>query len=265
MRLVFCALTFVVVLGGCSNPAEELVRREMIDPDSAQFEEISTCPGDSSLTTGRVNGKNRMGAYTGFTAFFVEGDTVHFAGEDSSTNFLQLIDRCYDTGRTADAAADAGISSPDSGDSSGNWIVSTDRDPIDDSAVIVASLNAESGQGRLGGTVSIVARCASNTTEFYADWVNYLGDDSRSVYDEYKNVEVRVGDNPAASERWSISTDKQATFAPAAVPLLKRMANSDRLVLRTTPYNESPVTAVFDLTGIEEAIRPLAEECSWEL
>ena len=113
--------------------------------------------------------------------------------------------------------------------------------------------------------MTIVARCGSNKTELYAIWNTYVGDDSNSVYDEFKNVEVRIGDAPANTERWSVSTDKQATFAGAAVPMLKAMAGEEKLVLRTTPYGENPITAVFDLSGFREAVSPIAKECNWEL
>lgn len=99
----------------------------------------------------------------------------------------------------------------------------------------------------------------------YVVWHEYLGDDSGSVYDEYKNVEVRVGDGKPQLQRWGISTDKQATFAPAAIDLLRQTASQKRLVIQTTPYNESPITAVFDLAGTKNAINEIAEACNWEI
>jgi hypothetical protein len=111
-----------------------------------------------------------------------------------------------------------------------------------------------------------IARCDSNKTEVYVNWNDYLGDDSRSAYNEWKYVTVRVGDEDARQQQWSISTDSKATFAPgSSVELLRRMAKVDRLVLQTTPYNENPITAVFDLKGIDKALKPVAEECKWQL
>lgn len=60
------------------------------------------------------------------------------------------------------------------------------------------------------------------------------------------------------------SSDNSATFYPGDhEELIKRLAVSKRLVARTQPYNESPVTAVFDLTSIREAVTPVREACGF--
>lgn len=254
-RLVVLA-TSATLISGCSNPAEEAVRNQLIDPESAMFREIKACTGDSSITMGEVNGKNRMGAYTGFEPFFYESGAVYFAG---SPEFMAVMNRCYSDLARADTAADTAT------DTGGAWHTNENRDPIDDSAVITATLDAESGRSTLGQPVTLVVRCGSNTTEVYAIWNDYVGDDSSSVYNEYKNVEVRVGDAPAQTQQWGVSTDKQATFANAPVPLLREMVGQERLALRITPYGENPITAIFALEGIREAVEPIAEECDWRL
>lgn len=258
-----------MALSSCGNPAEDAVRKSMIDGESARFREVTRCTAAPEIYTGEVNGKNRMGAYVGFAPFFVEGNAVYFAGDDQ---FLPVMKRCYGD-VLSDDATEAGIGATDSGsptDSAspvdavkGAWVTDVDVDPIDDSKRIIVSLPAKSGSSRFDGPVDFVARCASNSTQVYAIWHDYVGDDSNSVYDEYKRIEVRVGDAPARTERWSVSTDKEATFAPSAIELLRKMKGAKRLVLRTTPYNEAPVTAVFDLEGFDEAIGPIAEECGW--
>lgn len=35
------------------------------------------------------------------------------------------------------------------------------------------------------------------------------------------------------------------------------------MIVRFTPFNESPVTAKFNITGLEEAIKPLRDSCGW--
>lgn len=261
MKRIAVTLSISFLAAGCSNAAEEAVRAELIDPDSAQFREVETCFGDRDIIRGEVNGKNRMGAYTGFEFFFVDHGVVYFAGTDG---VMEVMDRCYKTGdldvQEESAANGRSEDLPDLGD----WMTNTDRDPIDDSAVVTATLIAESGQAKFGDPVTLVARCSSNKTELYAIWNEYVGDDSRSVYNEYKNVEVRVGDDPARTEQWGISTDKQATFANSAVALLKEMDGKEKLALRMTPYGENPITAIFNLTGFRGAVEPIANECDWE-
>lgn len=263
----FCAVVCAsVMLGSCGNPAEDAVRAELIDGESARFRDVARCSGDSEIWRGDVNGKNRMGAYTGFEPFFYDGIAVAFL---SSDNFSDMMGRCYSNldamaADVKDAAEDAEAEMAGN-TTNGKWVIDSSTNPLDDSKTSTATLAADEGTSRFNGPVRFVARCQSNQTEVYVVWHEYLGDDSRSVYDEYKMVDVRVGDAESSSQQWGISTDKQATFAPASIDLLRQMAKQKRLVMQTTPYNESPITAVFDLTGAKAAIGEVAKTCNWEL
>ena len=148
----------------------------------------------------------------------------------------------------------------------GKWRVRRDKNPIDDSERVVIVLTAESGKGRLGRPVTLVARCQSKKTEVYIDWETYVGDDSRSVYEDWKWVTVRIGSGPAEKQKWGISTSKDSTFAPNwAGNLLKQMSKSDRLIVQLTPYGESPITAIFATAGLSSALEPLANACGWKV
>ncbi|MFC3033322.1 type VI secretion system-associated protein TagO [Pseudoalteromonas fenneropenaei] len=146
-------------------------------------------------------------------------------------------------------------SQPTSIEGKGKWDVSIDVNPIDDSKTVSLILHADSGKNRWGKPVYLVARCKSKTTDLYIGWNNYLGRES--------DVLTRVGDNKAVTQRWSMSSDKKATFHNAPIPFLKEMLTSSKLVAQVTPYNESPVTAIFDTSGLENAIIPLRETCNW--
>lgn len=148
----------------------------------------------------------------------------------------------------------------------GKWNVSRDKNPLDDTERVIMSLLADTGKSTYGKTISFVARCQSNKTEAYINWNDYLGDDSYDVYDEWKWVTIRIGDAKAQRQRWGLSTDSEATFAPDwAGDLLKRMVKADTFLAQVTPYNENPVTAIFDTKGMAAALRPLAETCRWTL
>jgi type VI secretion system protein VasI len=137
----------------------------------------------------------------------------------------------------------------------GKWKVSVDVNPIDDSKTVTLVLDADSGKNRWGNPVFLVARCKSNTTDLYIGWNDYLGSEA--------DVLTRVGDNKAVTQRWSMSTDKKASFHRKPIPFLKEMLTSPKLVAQVTPYNESPVTAIFNTAGLKNAIKPLRETCSW--
>lgn len=145
------------------------------------------------------------------------------------------------------------------------WSVSKTTNPVDDTPTVVAVLAATEGRSKWGEVVTLFARCRSNTTELYVDWGDYLGNDG-DIYNNFKRVTVRVGASAARKERWSLSTDSKATFAPSwAGSLMRELVTADRLVLQTVPFNESPTTAIFDLAGAKDALGQIAETCQWQI
>jgi type VI secretion system protein VasI len=148
----------------------------------------------------------------------------------------------------------------------GKWVVSKDTNPIDDSERVILALEADAGSGSFGQGITLVARCQSGMTEVFVQWHDYLGSDSGDIYSDWKRVTVRIGSDKATSEKWGVSTDGTATFAPKwAGELLRKMAATDKLILQTTPYSSKPITAVFDTRGLANAITPLTQACGWSL
>jgi type VI secretion system protein VasI len=137
----------------------------------------------------------------------------------------------------------------------GKWDVNVEKNPIDDSTTVYLILEAEGATSRLGNPVALVARCKSNKTVLYINWNDYLGSEVTVV--------TRVGSSKAVTQSWGISTDKKSSFHPNPIAFLKKMLTTNKLVAQVTPYNESPVTAIFDTTGLENAIKPLRKTCSW--
>jgi type VI secretion system protein VasI len=156
---------------------------------------------------------------------------------------------CFDTlakGRALPAAS-AGPETP-LGDV-GKWEVDIKTNPVDDSRTVILILKEEDQKAGL------ILRCQQGKPEVYIGWLNYLGSDEPSVL-------TRVGDQPAETRRWSLSTDKRATFYPGDDgKLMLELEGVDRFVAQVTPYSESPVTAVFDVRGLSKAIEPLASTC----
>jgi type VI secretion system protein VasI len=170
----------------------------------------------------------------------VEGDLARLECFDNLAKKKNL------DGRQAQPASIAG---------KGKWNVFVDVNPIDDSKTVTLSLDSDSGENRWGESVFLIARCKSNTTDLYIGWNDYLGSEA--------DVLTRVGDNKAITQRWSMSTDKKATFHSTPISFLKGMLTSTKMVAQVTPYNESPVTAIFNTSGLENAIIPLRETCNW--
>lgn len=137
----------------------------------------------------------------------------------------------------------------------GKWKVDVEVNPIDDSKTVTMVLSADSGKSSWGKTIYLIARCKSGKTELYINWQDYLGSESY--------VLTRVGKKDAVTRKWSLSTNSQATFHPNSISFLKEMLTSSKLVAQTTPYSDSPVTAIFDTSGMEKSIEPLRETCRW--
>ena len=133
--------------------------------------------------------------------------------------------------------------------------MSVDVNPIDDSKTVTLILEAESGQSRLGEAVYLVARCKSNETNLFIGWNDYLGSEA--------SVLTRVGKNKAITQTWIMSTSSTSTFHRKPIPFIKEMLSSNKLVTQVTPYNESPVTAIFNTSGLQNAVKPLRETCGW--
>jgi type VI secretion system protein VasI len=139
----------------------------------------------------------------------------------------------------------------------GGWIVNTKTNPVDHSRTVTLILTAEEGKSRWGTSIILVLRCASNETELYINWLDYLGSEA--------SVLTRVDREKAKTQRWNLSTDSKATFYPRnSIIFIKRLISAKQLVAQVTPYGESPVTAVFNLAGLSNAIKPLQETCGWQ-
>jgi len=140
----------------------------------------------------------------------------------------------------------------------GKWTISEDKNPIDDSKTVSLYLIADQGKSKGGENIALVIRCKSNLTELLINWNDYLGLGSTSVI-------TRIGNNPAQNISWNLSTNNMATFfAGSPIAFIKVLMNSDKLVAQVTPYNENSVTAIFDIRGLSEAIRPLQTTCGWK-
>lgn len=70
--------------------AQKLAAAELIDPSSAQFRNVRVSKYLDRTVCGEINGKNRIGAYTGFTEFVVSGDRVSFPPPPGAEEFHQL-------------------------------------------------------------------------------------------------------------------------------------------------------------------------------
>jgi len=137
----------------------------------------------------------------------------------------------------------------------GKWVVSNEREPLDDSTTATATLRADNGSGIYGDPINLVLRCKSGELDAYVNWESFLGLDDVVVTH-------RVGSQEAIQSYWGLSTDYQATFYPGtAQHFISQLAVDDSFVAQVTPYAESPITAMFRLSGIELVAQDILAAC----
>lgn len=145
------------------------------------------------------------------------------------------------------------------------WKVSRWQSKMDDSpAVLLRSQSEEIVSGRFGspGPATLMLRCLENTTNLLVK----VNDHFLADIQGYGNVRYRIDDRQAAILRMRESTDNEALglwTGGQAIPVIRRMFGHDQVTMQITPFNQSPVTVTFPITGLQEAIVPLRKACHW--
>jgi type VI secretion system protein VasI len=134
------------------------------------------------------------------------------------------------------------------------------RDESDhDTKTVVPSLPADHGESQSGRKPVLFQRCRSSTSEVFIRWHAYLGSGDAEV-------RIRIGKEAPRKESWPLSTDGTDTFFPGNnTAFMKALAMKTSFSAWATPEDESPISAVFDTTGLFEALKPLAEACNWKM
>lgn len=146
----------------------------------------------------------------------------------------------------------------------GAWVVSNDRSPIDDSETVTLHLLSNSDiRGRFGapGPMDMLIRCKENTTSIFFIFNGLFMSDH-----QHGRVTYRIDDLKAQSVQTNESTDHQALGlwnGGRSIPIIKKMLGHDKLIIRATPLSESPVTGEFNISGIENVLEPLRATCNW--
>jgi type VI secretion system protein VasI len=142
----------------------------------------------------------------------------------------------------------------------GAWRTSITTNPLTDAQRVVLLLESPTKAESYSDNVTLALRCDGGVTDLYVIWDTYLS---------INNVPVtaRVGTASAQTLTWIISTSNETTFYPGSnstvVNFVKSLLGQGSFVVQTTPYGDSPVTATFDIYGIDNAIVPLRQACGW--
>ena len=95
-----------------------------------------------------------------------------------------------------------------------------------------------------------------NKTSLYVDWGTFI-----STADP--RITLRVDKDKATSEYWGVASNHEASFSPNAIPIIKSMVGKNNLMLQVTPFSDQTYTLNCDITGLDNAIKPLRDACNW--
>ena len=142
------------------------------------------------------------------------------------------------------------------------WIIERETDPILDTTNIVAMLK-ETGvkKSLFGDEKRLIVRCREQNLDAIVVWGSYgtlgISLSGRSS----SEVIVRFSSEVPKTERWMISTDSNATFAPQPDKFVKLLAQHQKFAVRTHPKNGGSLTAVFDLSEATPVVHEVIAAC----
>lgn len=195
--------------------------------------------------------------------------TASFAHAETALDGCAMIDAdldrlaCYDeaSGRTAKTTT------PLATDDTGKWNVNVKTSKFEDTTDVYLSLKSNDNVAcrsySTPAPVQLWIRCLENTTSLFIATDNcHLA----SRVSGYGDVDMRTDGDKTRTVSMDASTDSRALgiwSGNRAIPAAIRLFEKEVLLVRFTPYNQSPVTAEFDISGLKNAIKPLREACGW--
>lgn len=168
---------------------------------------------------------------------------------ESDDERLEAYDEYVD-----DLLADRAAAEAAAGTDTGHWEVERSADPLSDETQVFFMLMAGEGTNSYGRSPALMVRQQGSKLDVYIVWNEYLSEDRQ-------RVTYRIDAEDPETLRWNVSTDNTATFFPSGdLELVRNLLEADTFVVRTTPYNESPMTLTFDVRGFEAAARQFEDD-----
>jgi len=136
----------------------------------------------------------------------------------------------------------------------GKWRLYDEIDPIDGTPTVILSLDSERGTSSNGQPIVLGLRCDGGTLEAFLFWGDYLG---REAF-----LTTKIGHGAVQSFHWDGSRSRGAVFYPFDVrAFIRQLSRADVFIAETRPLGKTPITALFLLDGLDNALRPLRTAC----
>lgn len=116
------------------------------------------------------------------------------------------------------------------------------------------TLRAESGRNQFGKAPVLKIRCNNKAAMLSIDWLTFVNDGPRQVVD-------RIDDRPAVAVNWPVSKDYEESLRPGSAAVVRQLLRASRYSARLDPYSQAPISARFDVRGLDAAARQYAITC----
>ncbi len=169
------------------------------------------------------------------------------------TQRLAAYDKLVDVGSQTSEAVRAG-----------KWQTSRSTSPMDDQPVVALSLKAETpitGWPEKRHTPTLMIRYKEGKLVAYV--VTGFTPNVEDI--DTATATLRYDSDKAVNIRMDKSTDGEALFWQKPEQAVRRMASAQQLVFRFTPFNSSPATTTFDLTGLSDAMTAIENVSNWRV
>jgi type VI secretion system protein VasI len=149
--------------------------------------------------------------------------------------------------------------------SDAGWNVEEERSKIDDSTNVYARLESiEPIHSKLGRPypMEIMVACRERKTAIFIVFAGHF----MSSHAGGGIVTYRIDSRPVQRKEFANSSDHKALglwSGAQSIPFIKELIGASKLLIRATPFSETPVTAEFDISGAEDALSPLRKACGW--
>ena len=146
------------------------------------------------------------------------------------------------------------------------WVVERTQSPINDAANVSVMIgSAQRVPGKLGGSIhlQLALRCREGKPSLAVNFGDHFMVSAK--YFDWGKVTYRVDRMTAVEQRWVHSSDNAELMleGPPAVALMRKLNSARTFLVRAVPFGEAPLTATFDIRGLETASVPLRSACGW--
>lgn len=144
-------------------------------------------------------------------------------------------------------------------DSLKSWKTMRKTDPMTDRQNVIVTKAATEGISDNGAPYMLSIRCENKKTKMAFHWNTYIGLDSAPL-------KLRVDKKRPNTTTWKVTEGGHTLFWPKHrhIPgMVKRWFDAEQIVVQTNAYGQGTLTAIFDISDLEDGVKPVRETCGW--